>query len=404
MPATGAAVPEPAAPARSPETEKLLAYLLFLVNMSGGQIRGVLAGRDERRITDALRHAGSDFPALGLLSPIGSFIDGHLFIAPYLGGHGHLGRERQKTRLLRRSLFPGKAERLAVGVFVDEMDEIHGVGTMDRNLQRLADKPRDNRLQLIQCGPGDGGGAIRLRPLATVPMPLYAGHTLGIPSLLDVLDHVAEAGYDALPVATPRPLGPAALIDGSTLGIPIVGAYHTEFGAHAAVLSGDTMVAEIVEVLIGGFSRRCAVVAVSSASTALALEARGYQIGRFEVLKNGVDTRLFNPAHRDEARHLALSFDRPILVPDRRAMAELRQTVGDEWVRIDDGALDGRTLHGAMAWATATARDPTRLLPIHHLDWDEIARQTVDPYDVVRRCSEAREGSGSVRRQDPGSG
>lgn len=84
---------------------------------------------------------------------------------------------------------------------------------------------------------------------------------------------------------------------------------------------------------------------------------------------------------------LALSFDRPILVPDRGALAELRQTVGDEWVRTYDGALDGRTLHDAMAWATATPRDPTRLLRTHHLDWDEIARQTVDAYDTVRRCS-----------------
>jgi glycosyltransferase involved in cell wall biosynthesis len=85
---------------------------------------------------------------------------------------------------------------------------------------------------------------------------------------------------------------------------------------------------------------------------------------------------------------LALSFDRPILVPDRGAMAELRRGVGDEWVRTYDGELTTATLGDAVAWAEATPRDAARLL--RDLDWDEIARQTVDAYDAVRRCSEAR--------------
>jgi glycosyltransferase involved in cell wall biosynthesis len=309
-------------PARSAEAEKLLEYLPFLVNLSGEQIRGILVGRYEKRLADALRHAGSGFPVLGLLSSVGSFIDGHLFIAPYLGIHGYFGRERQKTRALRRALRPGAEERVTVGVFVDEMDEIHGVATMYRNLQRLADTPRDDRLQLVQCGLGEDGGTVRLRPVATVPMPLYEGRLLGVPSLLDVLDHVAEAGYDALHVATPGPLGLAALIAGSTLGIPIVGAYHTEFGAYAEVLSGDAMVAEIVEVLVREFYQRCAVVAVSSESTVRALTARGYQIDRFEVLKNGVDTRLFDPVYREEARHRALGGGRTLLLYAGRVSRE----------------------------------------------------------------------------------
>ena len=55
---------------------------------------------------------------------------------------------------------------------------------------------------------------------------------------------------------------------------------------------------------------------------------------------------------------LALSFDRPILVPDRGAMAELRRTVGAEWVRTYDGELTTETLATAMAWAEATPLMP----------------------------------------------
>ena len=80
---------------------------------------------------------------------------------------------------------------------------------------------------------------------------------------------------------------------------------------------------------------------------------------------------------------LALSFERPILVPGRGSMAEMRQAVGAEWVRTYEGALTGEVLRNAMAWARETPRDPDRLLD--DLDWDEIGRQTVAAYEAVRR-------------------
>jgi beta-1,4-mannosyltransferase len=89
---------------------------------------------------------------------------------------------------------------------------------------------------------------------------------------------------------------------------------------------------------------------------------------------------------------LALSFDCPILVPERGTMAELRETVGAEWVRTYRGELDPETLIEAMTWATATPRDPDLLL--RQLDWDAIGRQTVLAYETVR----ARRPAGSPAR------
>jgi hypothetical protein len=89
-----------------------------------------------------------------------------------------------------------------------------------------------------------GDGVHTLRKVATFAVPLYDGLVLGVPSLLDVLEHVAEEDYDALHVATPGPLGLAALVAGVVLSVPVVGAYHTEFGAYAEALSGDAFVAE----------------------------------------------------------------------------------------------------------------------------------------------------------------
>ena len=308
----------------SPQSARLREYLPLLASLGGDQIRGLLAGQYERRVADALGNAGSGFPALGMLSSVGSFVDGHLFVAPYVAMHGYFGRERQKTRALRRQLFPAAApeEHVRVGVFVDQMDEIHGVATMYRNLQLLAGRPRADELQVVYCGLGEDPSSVRLRPVASLPMPLYAGRTLGVPSLLDVLDHIAGAGYDVLHIATPGPLGLAALAAGITLGLPIVGAHHTEFGQYAEVLSGDAMVAELVELLVREFYGRCAVVAVPSATTAASLKARGYQIDRFEILKNGVDTELFRPDRRDEALRESLGGGRTLVLYAGRVSRE----------------------------------------------------------------------------------
>jgi glycosyltransferase involved in cell wall biosynthesis len=153
-----------------------------------------------------------------------------------------------------------------------------------------------------------------LRRVATLPVPLYEDLRLGVPSLLDVLDHVAEEDYDVLHVATPGPLGLAALVAGLTLNVPVVGAYHTEFGAYARALSGDAFVAEIVEVAVREFYERCSAVAVPSQATALALRNRGYRIRHFEVLKNGVDKDLFAPDKRDPALHHSLGGGRTLLL------------------------------------------------------------------------------------------
>jgi glycosyltransferase involved in cell wall biosynthesis len=291
-----------------PEKE-LLRYVPLLARLKEAQIRAALTRRYEDRLSRSLGDVGSGFPALDFLSSIGSFIDGHVFIAPYVGVHGYFGRERKKARVLRRELRPEGSEGLKVGVFVDGMDRIHGVATMYRNVQALAGEERTELLRIVRCGTEDPSleeGVHSLRRVAAFAVPLYDGLVLGVPSLLDVLEHVAEEDYDVLHVATPGPLGLAALVAGVVLSVPVVGAYHTEFGAYAEALSGDAFVAEIVDVAVREFYERCSAVAVPSQATALALRNRGYRIRRFEILKNGVDNELFDPRKRDAALHDSL--------------------------------------------------------------------------------------------------
>jgi glycosyltransferase involved in cell wall biosynthesis len=289
--------------------KKLLRYVPILAKLDEAQIRSALASRYEDHI--ALIKSRLGFPALYFLSSLGGFVDGHVFISPYIAAHGYFGRENKKAFELCDEL-DLCADRLdlKIGVFVDGMDGIHGVSTMYRSIQALAPE----RLRVVRCSAGEEPGTVSLRSIATLGMPLYDGLDLGVPSFLDVLDHIAQEEYDSLHVATPGPLGLAALLAGLLLGVPVVGAYHTEFGAYARALSGDAFAAEIVEVAVREFYERCSVVAVPSQATALALRNRGYRIQAFEILRNGVDADLFTPRKREPDPREFLGVNKTLLL------------------------------------------------------------------------------------------
>lgn len=78
---------------------------------------------------------------------------------------------------------------------------------------------------------------------------------------------------------------------------------------------------------------------------------------------------------------LALSFDRPVLVPRKGAMGELAEQMGPAWVRLYEGELTPDVLSDALGWATRDER-PDRP-PMGELEWDRIARLTRDAYRSI---------------------
>jgi beta-1,4-mannosyltransferase len=78
---------------------------------------------------------------------------------------------------------------------------------------------------------------------------------------------------------------------------------------------------------------------------------------------------------------LALSCNRPILVPDLGAMSELQADYGDEWVRTFSGPLDEHVLEKAMQWAQQ-ARSAVCPVPEEH-NWHSIRSNTVQFYETV---------------------
>ena len=257
--------------------EMVKEFLPILPALSAAQIRQVLASRYEARLAQTLASTASGFQPMQILSSVGRLVEGHLFIAPYLGIHGYYGRERNKSRALAQAF--GLADGpLRIAVAVDDIDEIHGVATMYRNLERVAVGYEGAAIDLLRCDSSAEGvnGQVTLRAVCELPLPLYPGRSLGVPSLPDVLDRLADGSYDVVVVPTPGPLGLATLFAATTLGIPVIGAYHTEYAAYARALSGDHLLGDLVEALIREFYRRCSLIAASSRGTAEALRERGF--------------------------------------------------------------------------------------------------------------------------------
>jgi beta-1,4-mannosyltransferase len=79
---------------------------------------------------------------------------------------------------------------------------------------------------------------------------------------------------------------------------------------------------------------------------------------------------------------LALSFDRPILVPNRGALGELCEVIGPEWVRLYVGDLTPQILSDALLWAAEVPVNDRGSAPLESLSWRHIAALTIAAFSA----------------------
>jgi beta-1,4-mannosyltransferase len=79
---------------------------------------------------------------------------------------------------------------------------------------------------------------------------------------------------------------------------------------------------------------------------------------------------------------LALSCNRPVLVPALGAMGELKSEFSDRWVQTYSSQLDGPTLETALEWALSGARPALCPMPEKY-NWSHIGLETVQFYKRV---------------------
>lgn len=98
---------------------------------------------------------------------------------------------------------------------------------------------------------------------------------------------------------------------------------------------------------------------------------------------------------------LALSCNRPVLVPRRGAMGELQAEFSDQWVRTFEGRIDATLLDSALDWALQTSRPAQCPIP-EKFNWGQIGSATTQFYRRTIESIAARDAKMHVVRINDG--
>ncbi len=145
----------------------------------------------------------------------------------------------------------------------------------------------------------DAGVDRRLPAAAELELPFYEGMTLGVPGLPDLVEALADGGYDLVHVTAPGPAGIAATLLGRITGVPLLASYHTELATYAGMRSGDGGVEAIAQAALGAFYGAPGVVLSPSPAADASLVDLGTEAARIGRWERGVDSDRFDPLKAD---------------------------------------------------------------------------------------------------------
>ena len=226
--------------------------------------------------------ASGDFP-----TAINGLFDALVPAVPYAPSTVFLGAE--KAKLSNRD---GEIRRVAV--IVDGIASMHGV---THTIEQIRERGVPG-FEVDVIGT-DAGVDRRLPAAAELEMPFYDGMTLGVPGLPDMVETLADGGYDLVHVTAPGPAGIAATLLSRVTGVPLLASYHTELAAYAGMRSGDGGVEAMARAALGAFYGAPDVVLSPSPAADGSLLALGTEAARIGRWERGVDTDRFDPAKAD---------------------------------------------------------------------------------------------------------
>ncbi len=189
--------------------------------------------------------------------------------------------------------------------FTDTLDDVNGVAkTLKQYLQ--AAQALEKNYTIVTCSnplEKPQRGVRRFTPVDKYAIPEYSELCLYIPPFLQMLDHCYKSEVTHFHVATPGPIGLAALGIARILQKPITGTYHTEFPHYAKALTGDSYIEELLWYYMQWFYNQLDSVYVPSNATKKELIARGIEESKIRLYPRGVDTVRFHPEHRSDILH-----------------------------------------------------------------------------------------------------
>ena len=206
---------------------------------------------------------------------------------PYAPATSFLARERAK--LERRD-----SELPRVAVVVDGAGSMHGVTHTVERIREHGVPGYD-----VDVVGTDSRVDRRLPAVLEAEVPFYPGLEVGVPSVPELVETLADGRYDLIHVTAPGPAGIGAALAAGVSGTALVASHHTELDAYAAVRGGDPRLAVAMRVVLSGLYGRSRRVLSPSASADRSLEALGVPADRVARWVRGVDVEMFDPARRD---------------------------------------------------------------------------------------------------------
>ncbi len=237
---------------------------------------------------ESVARAVQDGGHVDLSAAATAVFEGCIAAIPYAPAAAFLGAEKAK-------LDSREGEVPRVAVMADGIASTHGVS---RTIEEIrARGVRGYEIEVIGTDPGVDR---RLSAVAELDVPLYPGLRIGVPGLPAAVETLAEGAFDAIHVCSPGPVGIAGALVARGLGMPLIGSYHTELTAYAALRSGDPHLAHAMDLAVRTLYGACDLVLSPSPASDATLQQLGISASRIARWDRGVDCSRFDPALRGE--------------------------------------------------------------------------------------------------------
>jgi glycosyltransferase involved in cell wall biosynthesis len=238
------------------------------------------------------------FQSLSGLLPVGSSV------LPYLVAFHQQAPDRPLLRSIASSFLPAvpaALENTKRAWFTDTLEDVNGVARTIHTMARAAYRA-GAELTVVTCRHATTVADIPIRnfaPVGEFEIPEYELQKLSWPPFLEMVDYVQRKGFTELIISTPGPVGLCAVAAGKLLGLRMSGIYHTDFPQYARFLSDDAFMETLTWSYMQWFYGQMDIIYSNSDFYLRRWMERGISQEKLRILPRGLDTELFNPAHRD---------------------------------------------------------------------------------------------------------
>jgi glycosyltransferase involved in cell wall biosynthesis len=275
-----------------------------------------------------------DFDLYRIFGALRDVVGGLVTAGPLFFAADHFGKQEQQVRRVweRWTAFPvpPRAERLAV--FTDSLAQVDGVSTWCKRFVESAHTAGRDVL-IPYCGElpdhvtreSPEACFHRVAAVTGFAPPLYSQIRLYVPSLIDVLEWMWRERITRVELATPGPMGLAALLVAKVLRLPVTASYHTEVPALLKSLGGNALMEKSARRYLAWFYARVDRVFAFSTGSRDALVQMGVRPEKLSVMPVAVDPRAFSPDHRSSSVFRGLNVDvgdRPVVLSVGRISEE----------------------------------------------------------------------------------